>query len=937
MTTFFEERQKHNPRRLITFLEFDTGSSQATLNGFERPWRVVVTGLGVAAATVVSTPRLDGNKALRVQVRTGDSLSMVATTLATPVDLSALETIRLFVRSDKTGLPMRLGLGEASAGEFLPDLAAVATTNAYVEREVTITSLPVASRNAIAKLRLEIYGAPGAGKGTALLYFDKMFAVKRNRYANMFQARPGVALPGDPVDLDISGTAEIVTDGHAMDNGTSMDGSSPMADGVTFSAGGASTDAVDLSQQNTLQTQFTVNAAPATLRFGFGEATSSERTFDFSIITAGSPQTKIFDISSIATSARNAVRFWTVIPLAIPTSNPDFTASLDSLISQRYYTPSPILPYRVFLEKLKHVTPITQSLAPIQSRMQMAHTRLTLANHDGEFYRLRDTTPMLNRNVRLFSGFENFHEQEMQTMFLGTIRDETLSDETYEVGVEDAMSRLFHDLPVNVTQLPSGPHTTTFSRPIPVVFGRPRKIFPAPIVLYNQGASAVGATSYLVGRTIWYINDPVYGNSGGVSALYYRGVAIPSITTYLQGVWGIGYQATSLGTYRNWGWDPSTQRLLTWGVPTRPELITIDMSGYKDDADGTYTGTPNAVIQNPADVYRFAMLKILGMDPAMIDFSALDTARTLMQGYKVARAIRDRQNSLQIFGGGPQRDGLAQNMLLYFFQSNVSGKMLVLNAQTPTSIATSGSYFATGKHSNIVKNTYRKRAQPERVITRIEIDYNYSMASGRFADNLQIVDPSSENLSRSNKTDIYKILGKWIPGDVTGLHISYIGTAAGGATLTILGEGTANTYQLRITSGNASESFTVDLEGASGRTMSWLKTTIDNKAKFVATLNPSIISSMDARSLRDVKAMSLATAKHVKFSWAKAVAVKYLDEYATNRDLIEWRSPWVAYLQELGLFAAIRSLGESTTRTVRIMQTMRDPLNGGMTLRGEEV
>jgi hypothetical protein len=276
-------------------------------------------------------------------------------------------------------------------------------------------------------------------------------------------------------------------------------------------------------------------------------------------------------------------------------------------------------------------------------------------------------------------------------------------------------------------------------------------------------------------------------------------------------------------------------------------------------------------------------------------------------------------------------------MLLYFFQSNVSGKMLVLNAQTPTSIATSGSYFATGKHSNIVKNTYRKRAQPERVITRIEIDYNYSMASGRFADNLQIVDPSSENLSRSNKTDIYKILGKWIPGDVTGLHISYIGTAAGGATLTILGEGTANTYQLRITSGNASESFTVDLEGASGRTMSWLKTTIDNKAKFVATLNPSIISSMDARSLRDVKAMSLATAKHVKFSWAKAVAVKYLDEYATNRDLIEWRSPWVAYLQELGLFAAIRSLGESTTRTVRIMQTMRDPLNGGMTLRGEEV
>ena len=67
-------------------------------------------------------------------------------------------------------------------------------------------------------------------------------------------------------------------------------------------------------------------------------------------------------------------------------------------------------------------------------------------------------------------------------------------------------------------------------------------------------------------------------------------------------------------------------------------LVTCDGEGFKDDGSGTYTGTPNALIQNPSDVRRHLLVAILGRSMSEIG-SSFGTMRTtyanrISGGYK---------------------------------------------------------------------------------------------------------------------------------------------------------------------------------------------------------------------------------------------------------------------------------------------------------------
>jgi hypothetical protein len=75
--------------------------------------------------------------------------------------------------------------------------------------------------------------------------------------------------------------------------------------------------------------------------------------------------------------------------------------------------------------------------------------------------------------------------------------------------------------------------------------------------------------------------------------------------------------------------------------------VTCDIDGYQDDASGTYTGTANALIENPSDVQRHAAVTYGGFATGDIDGS-FRAARTSLAGlgYKFAFALY-RQASLK--------------------------------------------------------------------------------------------------------------------------------------------------------------------------------------------------------------------------------------------------------------------------------------------------
>lgn len=77
-------------------------------------------------------------------------------------------------------------------------------------------------------------------------------------------------------------------------------------------------------------------------------------------------------------------------------------------------------------------------------------------------------------------------------------------------------------------------------------------------------------------------------------------------------------------------------------------VIRVDASGIRDDASGTYTGTPNAVIQLGPDLVRFLWVRILGLPASRIDNASFTAARTTAP-YALAAWIGEPISTQEIF------------------------------------------------------------------------------------------------------------------------------------------------------------------------------------------------------------------------------------------------------------------------------------------------
>ncbi len=77
--------------------------------------------------------------------------------------------------------------------------------------------------------------------------------------------------------------------------------------------------------------------------------------------------------------------------------------------------------------------------------------------------------------------------------------------------------------------------------------------------------------------------------------------------------------------------------------------VTCDVEGYADDASGSYTGTPGALIENPADVARHFMQTWLELDAYGFDLS-FNTARATLAGlgYSFAGVINSPVDGMEL-------------------------------------------------------------------------------------------------------------------------------------------------------------------------------------------------------------------------------------------------------------------------------------------------
>lgn len=79
------------------------------------------------------------------------------------------------------------------------------------------------------------------------------------------------------------------------------------------------------------------------------------------------------------------------------------------------------------------------------------------------------------------------------------------------------------------------------------------------------------------------------------------------------------------------------------------EYLTVDVEGYEDDASGTITGAPNALIENPIDVIHHLARVVGGVPVNLIDTAAFAQAKVDMPTYyKFAGVMTERSTNLKV-------------------------------------------------------------------------------------------------------------------------------------------------------------------------------------------------------------------------------------------------------------------------------------------------
>lgn len=167
------------------------------------------------------------------------------------------------------------------------------------------------------------------------------------------------------------------------------------------------------------------------------------------------------------------------------------------------------------------------------------------------------------------------------------------------------------------------------------------------------------------------------------------------------------------------------------------EAVTADVDGYADDGAGTYTGTPNALIENPADVLHHLLRVPGGLAAADIDAASFAAARASLAALAYLFAgvlLRDEASNAVLLRLAEQC-----RSLLYFeegqatltFQPLRAGEAATLKTLTKAEVL-----------ADLVPQV--ARGARDQVMNEVVVRYAFSHVTGRWDGTARAVDAASQ-------------------------------------------------------------------------------------------------------------------------------------------------------------------------------------------------
>ena len=535
-------------------------------------------------------------------------------------------------------------------------------------------------------------------EGTGSNYFD-------------FKAPSGVHKQND-LEQKMNGTAWC---GYFTGNGTL----------ISFT-----TAPVDLSGREKVVFYGKATGAGMFLRLWFGENNWNENYRDIIFEEANTWEQIELDVSDIPDANKDSLTQWAFEVINSPHGlNEDVW--IDGIEGKNVlrFSDKPVkFGHLKYEPRIIAVDDVEHALENWEGELQVAKSGVRLADFDNFLKSLRKDNILKNRTGTIKVGFQGDSYDDYVKVFEGKIRDESINKGELSLTLEDAITKYDKIVPKRFYSklLYASMEDDFQGQPIPYSIGRLYNITPACIntttgryKLCDHKVKSITEVRY-DGEPVEFTPDLDNGEfTLDLQTTFSIGFeATPAIlsksdnrlVTYVPATYDVldidlthasydtlqelcsyinskdGYSASLIG-------NPTVKSIYLENVQSQdfsatytfslqvPEsssgMIEADFVGLPDDSSGTYTGSANATLENPADViYCVANNALFGEMPSTeIDTSQLVSLRQEYSGFRVCRHI---DSTISIFN---LLSELGRDCFIWIY-ANENGKLTAQNAKT---------------------------------------------------------------------------------------------------------------------------------------------------------------------------------------------------------------------------------------------------------------
>ena len=192
--------------------------------------------------------------------------------------------------------------------------------------------------------------------------------------------------------------------------------------------------------------------------------------------------------------------------------------------------------------------------------------------------------------------------------------------------------------------------------------------------------------------------------------------------------------------------------------------VTADVEGIKDDEAGSVTGTPDLLLEKPHHLFKWSILKALGLDAGVIDTTSIDVAGVLMDaaidgGYKFGGIVQNKIEARTLW----KRWGKECRSYFYWELGKAKALYRPLNLVTPSTPcqkAIADSMIPYDKSTGI-SIFEASRTKMEGLVNHIDMHYKREWSDDEYKSLLTKIEGASvEDFGKREKPDDYEF--DWI-------------------------------------------------------------------------------------------------------------------------------------------------------------------------------